>query len=58
MATPKVAAVAGLLIAKYGAIKPNQLQNLLYKSAVDPVDGEEKEFFGAGHLNAFKALSK
>ncbi|MFD2442811.1 S8 family serine peptidase [Bacillus sp. CGMCC 1.16607] len=57
MATPKVSAVAALLIAKHGKMSPAKLQDLLYKTAVDPVKGTDKGNFGAGHLNAFEALN-
>ncbi|MDZ5471868.1 S8 family serine peptidase [Bacillus sp. 31A1R] len=56
MATPKVSAVAALLIDKYGKMSPSKLQDLLYKTAVDPVTGKERSYFGAGHLNAYNAL--
>ncbi|SDZ98237.1 Subtilase family protein [Thalassobacillus cyri] len=57
MATPKVSAVAALLVDKYGKMSPSKLEDLLYKKAVDPVNGEEKSFFGNGHLDAFDALN-
>lgn len=56
MATPKVSAVAALLVEKYGKMSPAKLQDLLYKKAVDPVKGKEKAYFGYGHLNASNAL--
>lgn len=56
MATPKVSAVAALLIDKHGRMDPRELEKLLYKEAVDPVRGQEKKYFGNGHLNAYKAL--
>ncbi len=57
MATPKVSAVAALLVDKYGKMSPSKLQDLLYKTAVDPVSGDAKSYFGHGHLNAFNALN-
>lgn len=57
MATPKVSAVAALLVDKYGKMTPLKLQDLLFKTAVDPVSGTDKGYFGAGHLNAFEALN-
>lgn len=57
MATPKVSAVAALLIDKYGKMSPKQLQDLLYKKAVDPVKGNDKKSFGNGHLDAYDALN-
>lgn len=56
MATPKVSAVAALLVDKYGKMTPKKLENLLYSTAVDPVKGKDKAYFGAGHLDAFDAL--
>jgi lantibiotic leader peptide-processing serine protease len=56
MATPKVSAVAALLIDKYGEMSPSQLEDLLYKEAVDPVKGQDRAYFGNGHLDAFDAL--
>ncbi|MEH7386014.1 S8 family serine peptidase [Bacillus sp. JJ1521] len=56
MATPKVSGVAALLINKYGKMSPAKLQDLLYKNAVDPVKGSDKQFFGNGHLDAYDAL--
>ncbi|WP_216830407.1 S8 family peptidase [Alkalihalobacterium elongatum] len=56
MATPKVSAVAALLIDKHGKMSPAKLQDLLYKTAVDPVRGKDQRYFGSGHLNAYNAL--
>ncbi|HBZ08864.1 MAG TPA: peptidase S8 [Bacillus bacterium] len=56
MATPKVSAVAALLIDKHGKMPPKKLEDLLYKTAVDPVKGTDKKNFGSGHLNAYNAL--
>lgn len=56
MATPKVSAVAALLVDKYGKMSPAKLQELLYKKAVDPVYGSDQQYFGNGHLDAFDAL--
>jgi lantibiotic leader peptide-processing serine protease len=57
MATPKVSAVAALLVAKYGKMSPDKLEDLLYKTGVDAVTGTEQAYFGNGHLNAFNALN-
>ncbi|WP_053361168.1 S8 family serine peptidase [Bacillus sp. FJAT-27251] len=56
MATPKVSAVAALLIDKYGKMSPAKIEDLLYKKGVDGVKGKDKSYFGSGHLNALKAL--
>lgn len=56
MATPKVSAVAAILVDKYGKMSPDELEDLLYKTAVDTVVGSEQTYFGNGHLNAFNVL--
>ncbi|KKK38059.1 peptidase S8 [Mesobacillus campisalis] len=56
MATPKVSAVAALLIDKHGKMSPAKLEDLLYKKGVDGVKGKDSSYFGSGHLNALKAL--
>lgn len=56
MATPKVSAVAALLVDKYGKMSPKQLEDLLYKKGVESVRGKDRAYFGNGHLNAFNAL--
>ena len=50
MATPKVSAVAALLVDKYGKMSPTKLKQLLLKNAVDPVKGKDKAYFGNGFL--------
>lgn len=57
MAVPKVAAVAALIIDKYGPIEPGKIAEMLYKKSVEPVSGGEKAYFGKGRLNAVKALT-
>ncbi|GAA0318990.1 S8 family serine peptidase [Bacillus carboniphilus] len=57
MATPKVSAVAALLVDKYGKMSPTKLKDLLLKTAVDPVSGKAQQYYGKGFLNAFKALN-
>jgi len=56
MAVPKVAAVAALIIDKYGITKPAKAAKML-KMSVEPVRGQEKAYFGSGRLNAVKALT-
>lgn len=57
MATPKVSAVVGLIIDKHdGKLKPKQVEHILLKKGVDKVKGNERQYFGNGHLNAVKAL--
>ncbi|MGM8215126.1 S8 family peptidase [Bacillaceae bacterium W0354] len=57
MATPKVSAVVGLIIDQHGGkLKPSQVKHLLFKKGVDAVKGKDRQYFGNGHLNAYKAL--
>lgn len=56
MATPKVSAVAGLIIDKYGKISPNKTAEILYKKGVIPVSGTDNAYFGSGYLNAYEAI--
>ncbi|WP_277673681.1 S8 family serine peptidase [Piscibacillus halophilus] len=57
MATPKVSAVAGLIIDQNnGDLSPAQVKRELLKGAVDEVKGQERKLFGNGHLNALKAV--
>ncbi|TAH63092.1 MAG: peptidase S8 [Gottschalkiaceae bacterium] len=58
MSTPKVSAVAALIIDKYGKMSPAKIKDMLVKKAIDSVKGNDKKFFGAGHLNAYKALQE
>ncbi|SFG22018.1 Serine protease, subtilisin family [Desulfotomaculum arcticum] len=57
MAVPKVAAVAALIIDKYGKIGPRKVAEMLYKQSVEPVRGKEQAYLGSGRLNAVKALT-
>jgi len=57
MAVPKVAAVAALIIDKYGQIGPGKVAEMLYKKSIEPVSGKEQSYFGSGRLNAVKALT-
>jgi subtilisin family serine protease len=56
MATPKVSAVAALLIDKYGPMSPQQVKQKLLNIGVDAVTSTDKKFFGSGHLDAYNAL--
>lgn len=56
MATPKVSAVAGLIIDKYGKMDANKTAKILYEKGVIPVSGTDKAYFGNGHLNAYEAI--
>lgn len=56
MATPKVSAVAALLVDKYGPMSPQKLKGMLLRNSVNPVSGTDKGLYGAGHLDAYQAL--
>ena len=56
MATPKVSAVAALIIDKYGKMAPNKVADILYKKGVDTTKGTNRKYFGCGYLNAYNAL--
>lgn len=56
MAAPKVAAVAALIIDKYGKMEPQKLAQMIHNKAVDTVNGKDKKYFGYGYLNAVNAL--
>jgi lantibiotic leader peptide-processing serine protease len=56
MATPKVSAVAALLIDKYGPMSPQQVKQKLLNIGVDAVTGTDKKLFGSGHVDAYNAL--
>ncbi|TJY41162.1 peptidase S8 [Cohnella pontilimi] len=56
MATPKVSAVAALLLDKYGPMSPQKLKGLLLKQGVNSVTGTDRKFFGNGHVDALNAL--
>ncbi|TFB24491.1 peptidase S8 [Filobacillus milosensis] len=57
MATPKVSAVAGLIIDQHnGDLSPAEVKHMLLNNAVDEVSGTDSKYFGSGHLNAYKAL--
>ncbi|MEH7442057.1 S8 family serine peptidase [Bacillus sp. JJ1122] len=52
MATPKVSAVAGLLIAQNGKMSPSELSTMLKKRSEDIGKVSEDRFFGAGMVIA------
>ncbi|MFD2639014.1 S8 family peptidase [Piscibacillus salipiscarius] len=57
MATPKVSAVAGLIIDQNnGDLSPAQVKRELLNGAVEEVNGQDKKKFGNGHLNALNAV--
>jgi lantibiotic leader peptide-processing serine protease len=56
MATPKVSAVAALIIAKHGKIGPQKVAQILYKSSEDIGKKGVDEYFGNGMVNAYNVL--
>lgn len=56
MATPKVSAVASLIVAKYGKMEPAKLKVLLQQSAEDIGAKGYDSSFGHGMVDAYKAL--
>lgn len=57
-AAPKVSAALALIIDKYGKRTPEQTVNHLMTYGIDFSNSNEKIYFGNGHLNVYKALSK
>jgi subtilisin len=56
MATPHVAGVAGLLIAQRPELTPDQVRDILRRSADDRGASGFDKLYGYGRLNAFRAL--
>ncbi|WML48566.1 S8 family serine peptidase [Neobacillus sp. PS3-34] len=52
MATPKVSAVAALLISKYGKMAPQKVARLIRESAEDIGDQGKDQYFGNGMVQA------
>jgi subtilisin family serine protease len=56
MAAPHVSGVAALLLEKYTSISPEQLRQVLRRSADPLIDGEWNLIASYGRINALKAL--
>ena len=56
MATPAAAAVAALVIEKYGRIGPAAVAAVLRHSADDLGKPGNDDFYGLGRVNAFNAV--
>jgi len=56
MASPAVAGVAALIIGKYGAISPAQVEARLRQSADDLGKPGNDDFYGQGRVNALRAV--
>lgn len=57
MAAPHVAGVAALVFGKYPGIKPAQVEAILRKSADDLGKPGQDDFYGAGRINAARAVA-
>lgn len=56
MASPAVAGVAALVVGKYGAIAPAQVESILRQSADDLGKPGNDDFYGRGRVNALRAI--
>lgn len=57
-AAPHVSGVAALIISKSGtSMKPNEIANILYRSADDLGQHGPDDYYGHGRVNAYKAVS-
>ena len=56
MAAPAVAGVAALIIGKYGKMSPAQLRHALEQSADDLAKPGNDDYYGAGRVNALRAV--
>lgn len=56
MASPAVAGVAALVVGKYGHMQPQQLRQILQRSADDLGKPGNDDFYGGGRVNAGRAI--
>lgn len=56
MASPAVAGVAALVVGKYGRMQPQQLRQILQRSADDLGKPGNDDFYGGGRVNAGRAI--
>ena len=56
MASPAAAGVAALIVGKYGPLPPAQLEARLRASADDLGKPGNDDFYGAGRVNAGRAV--
>jgi len=56
MAAPAASGVAALILGKYGSLHPSRVEAILRSSADDLGKPGNDDFYGAGRLNARKAL--
>jgi subtilisin family serine protease len=56
MASPHAAGVAAIAVSKHGRMSPAQLRTILERSADDLGQPGNDPFYGAGRVNAAKAV--
>lgn len=56
MASPAVAGVAALIVGKYGPLAPAQIEAILRRSADDLGKPGKDDYYGAGRVNALRAV--
>jgi subtilisin family serine protease len=56
MAAPAVSGVAALVVGKYGHMRPQQLRQILQRSADDLGKPGNDDFYGGGRVNAGRAV--
>jgi subtilisin family serine protease len=58
MASPAAAGVAALVVGRYGAMHPHQLRTLLERSSDDLGKPGNDDWYGAGRVNAYRAVTQ
>lgn len=57
IATPKVSAIAGLILCKDPSLTPKEVAKRIYKTSDKLSGNKSSEYYGAGLANAYKALN-
>lgn len=58
IATPKVSAIAGLIVCKEPGLTPKEVAKRIYKTADKLANNKSRGYYGDGLANAYKALTK